>query len=60
VIEVVEVGERHIRCLRLTKYNPESVFTGEIAKVEEIDEDGLHTLDDGILGTCERSLCGLY
>lgn len=50
MIEVIEVGEKRIRCLRLTKYNPDYVPRTENAKIEEVDDDGLHTIDDSTLG----------
>jgi hypothetical protein len=49
LIEIIEVGERRTRCLRLTKYNPDYVPPAERPKVFEVPEDGLHTMDDGTL-----------
>jgi hypothetical protein len=50
ILEIIEVGERRVRCLRLTKYNPDYMPTTETAKIEEVDEDGLHSTDDSTLG----------
>ena len=46
VVEVIEVGEKQVRCIRLTKFNPKFVHPVHNIVREGEREDGPHLLDD--------------